>query len=773
MGPVTQKPIQRIIYWDERVSKKPYRDEHWFIVIDDEINRYNEKTINPKTFEFKEGDLVIRHRKELMAELVSYEESVCGKMRMEYVGKDGVISSPGRAYNKNNIALDWYHDYYDFKESPNYPMEKSTFELMRYLDRFWDEDISPEDAFDKVTTYIDEHKLPIPYKTPNPYTDEVVNGTRTFMGVRVTDNVNNHMIALLNHIVNEPFYDTISETLMKYDAHTISETLMKYDAQMINEKRTPSSDAFILDMAFTELNIEELYQIEDYDPARIVAKVSECADKFKELTPIIDMANDNLDHVEAINRLKKLTIDDELEKRLHYTPDKYDELIEIAKKLDKNDKFFLERLSFAYDHKRWRDTDSIDEAIKMAEKDMRAFERKARKMEKKFPDAEAWLDNYAKELKKEQKWLNKNHYKGNFYSSRAEDENRDKRLAVRRIKETIACGKQIGADFSFSGTVYMVNPPEKKEVLPSDRFPFKYSPEPIHILKELIPRTYLEKRAELGMDARLRQQKYVTPKQEPIKSKEDKQMTTVNISEIAKKIGNEPSEVTLPNGQTRQAVNWDKETATQAVKEVYQLSSEGQKVVIDGPAPAWFASALTHTVHPCPVGLNDPKVGVIDIPSLPHGDLNPAGEVSFTVTEGEKFVKLEWQIDNGTVPPVYDHENLKNIVVPEISDGKEVVISGRGPNYINVALGEAYAHTNKSVSYFQPQTKGYTIGITHTRDRQIGDLIPAEEVEQDINKPEKDISKSTLSSIRKGIEHTEKDAPDTEKDEPDYEDTEI
>ena len=37
------------------------------------------------------------------------------------------------------------------------------------------------------------------------------------------------------------------------------------------------------------------------------------------------------------------------------------------------------------------------------------------------------------------------------------------------------------------------------------------------------------------------------------------------------------------------------------------------------------------------------------------------------------------------------------------------------------AIAEAYAHTNSSVSLFQPGV-GYTCSITHSRDKKLGEL---------------------------------------------------
>lgn len=220
----------------------------------------------------------------------------------------------------------------------------------------------------------------------------------------------------------------------------------------------------------------------------------------------------------------------------------------------------------------------------------------------------------------------------------------------------------------------------------------------------------------------------------------------LRLNELAEKIGNEPREV-VQNGTTKMSVNWDAPTAQKALAEAYPLSATGEKVVIDGPTPAWFASALTHVVHPCPVALHDPKVGDIDIPHLAKGEPNPAGELAFNVQEGKDGVLLSFSIDNGTVPPVYDYNNLKNIVVPEIPEGKPLYIDGKGPNYIAVALGEAYAHTQPSVSYHQTQLHGYVCGITHVTSFHVGEFTPDEIVNERVA-PDPEIPAHDADSTR-------------------------
>lgn len=65
--------------------------------------------------------------------------------------------------------------------------------------------------------------------------------------------------------------------------------------------------------------------------------------------------------------------------------------------------------------------------------------------------------------------------------------------------------------------------------------------------------------------------------------------------------------------------------------------------------------------------------------------------------------------------------NLSKVIVQKIAQRKAVYLSSRGQNYLTVAIAEAYAHTNSSISLFQPGL-GYTCSIIHSRAKRLGDL---------------------------------------------------
>ena len=82
---------------------------------------------------------------------------------------------------------------------------------------------------------------------------------------------------------------------------------------------------------------------------------------------------------------------------------------------------------------------------------------------------------------------------------------------------------------------------------------------------------------------------------------EEKEVNTIDIAQLGAEIGMEAKEQTLPNGKVVKSLVWDQENLLKAVNAVKHLSEEGKPVRITGAAPAWLVSALTHTVHPCPL----------------------------------------------------------------------------------------------------------------------------------------------------------------------------
>lgn len=222
----------------------------------------------------------------------------------------------------------------------------------------------------------------------------------------------------------------------------------------------------------------------------------------------------------------------------------------------------------------------------------------------------------------------------------------------------------------------------------------------------------------------------------------------IDIAQLGEQIGMEAKEQTLPNGKVIKSLLWDQENLLKAVNAVKGYSNEGKPVKITGAAPAWLVSALTHAVHPCKVSVYVPQIGKnVGIPGLAKGEKNLEGEVDFKTTEKGNSILIEYNMDLPEGITTYDENNLSKVVVPKITQGKDVYISGRGPNYLTTAIAEAYAHTNSSVSLFQPGV-GYTCSITHSRSKKLGDRIKDPLEKEEIEKQLKDTTKQKSTNNR-------------------------
>lgn len=122
------------------------------------------------------------------------------------------------------------------------------------------------------------------------------------------------------------------------------------------------------------------------------------------------------------------------------------------------------------------------------------------------------------------------------------------------------------------------------------------------------------------------------------------------------------------------------------------------------------------------------------------------------MTEGKDFVRLEMNFVDGKP---FDVEQLPNIVLPEIPQRKDLVIGSSnketsGPiiNYVAASIAQTYAHEVPSISFYQPQIQGYTVGITHDPNRLIGDLIPESEVIKDLESQISEKSSELVSTLK-------------------------
>jgi CRISPR-associated Csx3 family protein len=201
---------------------------------------------------------------------------------------------------------------------------------------------------------------------------------------------------------------------------------------------------------------------------------------------------------------------------------------------------------------------------------------------------------------------------------------------------------------------------------------------------------------------------------------------TIKIDDIATELGLQKEKVTLPNGKEIMSLVWKPTHLTDVfrlcdAKRAQSGLGRNDVVVIDGVCPTWLLPTVTHAFHPCQTAVAYPQGGP-DV-TLPISGVQIEGsgsgqDITLKVTETEEATTVEYSL---SAPQVDALAVLKSLVAPEVSMGKSVRITGRGPIAIAAALAEAYAHRVPTVAAFQPGT-GFVVCISHDANRPLGQV---------------------------------------------------
>ena len=200
---------------------------------------------------------------------------------------------------------------------------------------------------------------------------------------------------------------------------------------------------------------------------------------------------------------------------------------------------------------------------------------------------------------------------------------------------------------------------------------------------------------------------------------------TITIASIATAMNKTEIEKELPNGRKIKTLDWQGDDLP-GVDEFMRKQGLGRDdhFIVDGPSPAWLTLAVVHGGHPGFASMNDPRLGAVpvgcQIPS--SNSSNGSGKnLSFTVTEKGDYILLNFEIEGG----VFDATDLADLVPPQVPQGKTLVISGRGPNWLTVSLAMAYHALVPAVACFQPGV-GATVAMTHNPAVKLGSVVQVE-----------------------------------------------
>lgn len=193
----------------------------------------------------------------------------------------------------------------------------------------------------------------------------------------------------------------------------------------------------------------------------------------------------------------------------------------------------------------------------------------------------------------------------------------------------------------------------------------------------------------------------------------------ITTKDLAGWLGKEEVERTLPNGSVTRQVVWTGSDLPELDKRLRELSANPVHYVLDGPAPAFISTAFAHGLHPQLVSLNDPRIGHVGVQRMrPDGD-GEGPNLRWRTADTPEFTLVEYEIEGG----VFDVKNLPQVTPPAVGDGKGVVVSGRGPNWLTTSVAMAYHGNARWVGLWQPG-QGATVAISHDPNVSLGSVIP-------------------------------------------------
>lgn len=227
---------------------------------------------------------------------------------------------------------------------------------------------------------------------------------------------------------------------------------------------------------------------------------------------------------------------------------------------------------------------------------------------------------------------------------------------------------------------------------------------------------------------------------------------TLSINGLAQEMGKDPVERTLPNGRVVNQIVWKGEDLPKLANMLHSKSGEmPDPVNIDGAAPAWMVSGLTHMCHPRSVAVNSPD-GFI-----PIGCKRPEGEgygpnLEFSSEDRNGWKLITCQQKDPSIP--LDPDDLDKTAPPEVDPSlkDKVILNGRMPNWLAASLTMSYHGKAQAVALNQPGT-GATVAWTHSKNVKLGDVIDTEKPVAENNQTESaDNANDLLQKMNNKIE---------------------
>lgn len=184
-----------------------------------------------------------------------------------------------------------------------------------------------------------------------------------------------------------------------------------------------------------------------------------------------------------------------------------------------------------------------------------------------------------------------------------------------------------------------------------------------------------------------------------------------------------PCEIVAEVDRMGRGMGWDEDATRWHVDELAQLLDylpAQTEIALYGRGPNWLYCASAIHAQPAQFHLFDARLGWVTPVSVRLSEAPIVQAGSWQTLETSDYVTVHWQLGEHYL----DYEEMNETEAPIIDHRKGVVISCRGPFWLQTALAIAYSRRNLWVAIYYPNEGKAVVVYSSTPMRTVGKSIP-------------------------------------------------
>lgn len=172
--------------------------------------------------------------------------------------------------------------------------------------------------------------------------------------------------------------------------------------------------------------------------------------------------------------------------------------------------------------------------------------------------------------------------------------------------------------------------------------------------------------------------------------------------------------VTLGYAKPNAKVHWEPEQLPPLLDYLPQATP----LAVYGRGTNWVQAALARYAAPAVYASFDPRLGWVQARSLSQQEIPAESPLQVKKDETDVRTHLEFFI-----PETYlDYDELATLVVPPVSAGKGLILSGKLPLWLYTSLAVTYAYT-PWLAVYQPNANGAILVASQDATRPVGSVM--------------------------------------------------